>query len=127
MALHKPGKTSTFRVLDRPDLPVRKVAAGSNILVQGAVGAEMFLLKKGRAEIRVGAEEVEEIGPGDIFGEMALIDQSTRSATVTAVEDCEVIALNERQFVELIQDAPYFALDVMRALVERLRSMNRRL
>jgi hypothetical protein len=44
MAPHQPGKSSTFRVLDRPDLPVRKVAAGSNILVQGAVGAEMFLL-----------------------------------------------------------------------------------
>jgi CRP-like cAMP-binding protein len=126
MAFPEPSK-ATFRVLDRPDLPVRKVAAGRNILVQGAVGAEMFLLKKGRAEIRVGAEEVEEIGPGDIFGEMALIDQSTRSATVTAIEDCEVVALDERRFVELIQDAPYFALDVMRTLVERLRSMNRRL
>jgi CRP-like cAMP-binding protein len=127
MAPHPSGKGSTFRVLDRPDLPVRRITAGQNILVQGAVGAEMFLLKKGRAEIRVGAEEVEEIGPGDIFGEMALIDQSTRSATVTAVEDCEVVALDEHRFVELIQDAPYFALDVMRTLVERLRSMNRRL
>jgi CRP-like cAMP-binding protein len=126
MAPAKPDK-ATFRVLDRPDLPVRRIAAGSNILVQGAVGAEMFLLKKGRAEIRVGAEEVEELGPGDIFGEMALIDQSTRSATVVAVEDCEVIALNEHQFIELIEDAPYFALDVMRTLVQRLRSMNRRL
>jgi CRP-like cAMP-binding protein len=126
MAPATPGK-ATFRVLDRPDLPVRRIAAGQNILVQGAVGAEMFLLKKGKAEIRVGAEEIEEIGPGDIFGEMALIDQSTRSATVTAVEDCEVVALNERRFVELIEDAPYFALDVMRTLVERLRSMNRRL
>src|SRR6185312_11901965 len=126
MAPAKPGK-ATFRVLDRPDLPVRRIPAGRNILVQGAVGAEMFLLKKGKAEIRVGAEEVEEVGPGEIFGEMALIDQSTRSATVTAVEDCEVVALNEHQFVELIQDAPYFALDVMRALVGRLRSMNRRL
>lgn len=126
MAPPGPSK-ATFRVLDRPDLPVRRVPAGTNILVQGAVGAEMFLLRKGRAEIRVGHEDVEEIGPGDIFGEMALIDQSTRSATVTAIEDCEVIALNEQQFVALIQDAPYFALDVMRTLVERLRSMNRRL
>ena len=50
-----------------------------------------------------------------------------RDATVVAVEDCEVVALNEHQFIELIEDAPYFALDVMRTLVERLRSMNRRL
>jgi CRP-like cAMP-binding protein len=87
----------------------------------------MYLLKKGRAEVRVGSQDVEEIGPGEIFGEMALIDQSTRSATVIALEDCEIVALNEEKFVELIQDAPYFALDVMRALVGRLRAMNRRL
>jgi len=126
MAAGEPGK-ATFRVLDRPDLPVRWIAAGSSMVVQGAMGAEMYLLKKGRAEIRVGHQDVEEIGPGDIFGEMALIDQSTRSATVVAVEDCEIVALNEEKFVELIQDAPYFAIDVMRALVGRLRAMNRRL
>ncbi len=126
MPSREPGR-ATFRVLDRPDLPVRRIPAGSSMVVQGAMGAEMYLLKKGRAEVRVGSQDVEEIGPGEIFGEMALIDQSTRSATVVALEDCEIVALNEEKFVELIQDAPYFALDVMRALVGRLRAMNRRL
>ena len=116
-----------FRILDRPEVPVRKVAAGETIIVEGGVAQEMFLLRKGRAEIRVKNQPVEEVGPGGIFGEMALIDQSPRSATVVAVEDAEIIPINERLFVILVQDAPYFALDVMRTLVERIRAMNRRI
>ena len=116
-----------FRILDRPDVPVRKVAAGETIILEGGVAHEMFLLRKGRAEIRVKDQPIEEVGPGGIFGEMALIDQSPRSATVVALEDTEIIAINERLFVILVQDAPYFALDVMRTLVERIRAMNRRI
>jgi len=87
----------------------------------------MFLVRKGRAEIRVKDLPVEEVSAGGIFGEMALIDQSPRSATVVAREDTEIIPINERLFVILVQDAPYFALDVMRTLVERIRAMNRRI
>jgi CRP/FNR family cyclic AMP-dependent transcriptional regulator len=116
-----------FRILDRPDVPVRKVAAGETVIAEGGVAHEMFLLRKGRAEIRVKDQPVEEVGPGGIFGEMALIDQSTRSANVVAIEDSEVIPIDERLFVILVQDAPYFALDVMRTLVERIRAMNRRI
>jgi CRP-like cAMP-binding protein len=116
-----------FRILDRPDVPVRKVAAGETVIAEGGVAHEMFLLRKGRAEIRVKDHPVEEVGPGGIFGEMALIDQSTRSANVVAIEDSEIIPIDERLFVILVQDAPYFALDVMRTLVERIRAMNRRI
>ena len=116
-----------FGILDRSDVPVRKVAAGETIIREGGVANEMYLVRKGRAEIRVKDQPVEEVGPGGIFGEMALIDQSPRSATVVAREDTEIIAVNERLFVILVQDAPYFALDVMRTLVERIRAMNRRI
>ena len=116
-----------FRILDRPDVPVRKVAAAETIISEGGAAHEMFLLRKGRAEIRVKDHPVEVVGPGGIFGEMALIDQSPRSATVIATEDSEIIPIDERLFVILVQDAPYFALDVMRTLVERIRAMNRRM
>src|SRR6202011_1703944 len=75
-----------FKILDRADVPVRAIAAGGDILVEGTVGTEMFLLRKGRAQVRVNGETVEEVDAGGIFGEMALIDQSPRGATVTAVE-----------------------------------------
>ena len=58
---------------------------------------------------------------------MGLIDREPRSAAVVAKEDCEVIPIDERLFVILVQDAPYFALDVMRVLVARLRAMNKQL
>jgi CRP-like cAMP-binding protein len=116
-----------FRILDRPDVPIRKVAAGETIISEGSAAHEMFLLRKGRAEIRVKDHPVEEVEAGGIFGEMALIDQSARSATVVALEDSDIIPIDERLFVILVQDAPYFALDVMRTLVERIRAMNRRL
>ncbi len=116
-----------FKVLDRPDVPTRKYPGGATIVAQGGPATEMYLLRKGKAAIAVHGKVVEEIGPGGIFGEMALIDRSPRSASVMAVEDCEVVPIDERLFIILVQDAPYFALDVMRVLVERIRAMNKRL
>lgn len=119
-------KNSTnFRILDRPDVPVRKIAAGTVIIQKGAVAREMFLLKKGRVDILVHDRTVEEIGPGGIFGEMALIDHQPRAASVVARTDCDVVPIDERLFVSLVQDAPYFALDVMRILATRIRELDR--
>jgi CRP-like cAMP-binding protein len=114
-----------FRILDRPDVPIRKIAAGTVIIQKGAVAREMFLLKKGRVDILVHDRTVEEIGPGGIFGEMALIDHQPRAASVVARTDCDVVPIDERLFVSLVQDAPYFALDVMRILATRIRELDR--
>ena len=76
--------------------------------------------------IKVHGATVEEVGAGGMFGEMALIDHSPRSATVVAAADTELVPINERLFVILVQDTPFFALDVMRVLVERIRLMNQR-
>jgi CRP-like cAMP-binding protein len=113
-----------FNILDRPDVPVRTIASGGDIVVEGSVGTEMFLLRKGQAQVRVNGVAIQEIDAGGIFGEMALIDQSPRGATVTAVADCEVIPIDERLFIVLVQRSPYFGLEVMRTLVGRLRAMN---
>lgn len=126
MSLLKTRKLD-FKILDRPDVPIRKVTAGDTVIVEGGAPSEMFLVRKGKVKIEVRGKTVEEVGPGGIFGEMALIDQSPRTATATAVEESEVIPIDERLFVILVQDAPYFALDVMRTLVARLRAMNQRL
>lgn len=116
-----------FRILDRPDVPISKHAADATIFRKGDPGTEMFLVRKGRVAIRLDAETIEEIGPGGIFGEMALIDHEPRSASAIALEDTEIIPIDDRLFVILVQDAPYFALDVMRVLTDRIRRMNRRL
>jgi CRP-like cAMP-binding protein len=114
-----------FRILDRPDLPLRRHAAGDTIIQKGAVAREMFLIRKGRVDIVVKDTVVEEVGPGGIFGEMALIDHAPRAASVVARSDVEVIPVDEKLFVSLVQDSPYFALDVMRVLAVRIRLLDR--
>jgi CRP/FNR family transcriptional regulator, cyclic AMP receptor protein len=116
-----------FRILDRPDVPIASHAAGATIVKKGEPAHEMFLVRKGRIAIQIGSKTVEEVGPGGIFGEMALIDHAPRSASAVAIENCEIIPIDERLFVILVQDAPYFALDVMRVLADRIRNMNQRL
>ena len=116
-----------FKILDRPDVPVKSFAVGDTIVTKGEPAKEMFLLRKGGVAIQIDGKTVEEIAPGSIFGEMALIDHAPRSASAVATEDSEVIPIDERLFIILVQDAPYFALDVMRVLTDRIRRMNQRL
>jgi CRP/FNR family transcriptional regulator, cyclic AMP receptor protein len=59
-----------------------------------------------------------------IFGEMALIDNAPRSATAVAVSDAKLVSVSEKQFLFLISNTPYFALNVMRVMARRLRTAN---
>lgn len=115
-----------FKLFDRPDVPTRTYRAGENVLTEGEPAKEMFVVRSGKVAIKVHGAVVEEVEAGGMFGEMALIDHSPRSANVVAVEDSELVPINERLFVILVQDTPFFALDVMRVLVERIRLMNQR-
>ncbi|WP_421725907.1 Crp/Fnr family transcriptional regulator [Bauldia sp.] len=126
MSLFKTSPIS-FEMLDRSETPSRRYEAGETIVSTGDEAKEMFLVRSGRVEIRVGDKAIEEIGAHGIFGEMALIDHSKRSADAVATEPTEIIPVDERLFVVLVQDTPYFALDVMRVLAERLRAMNEKL
>ncbi len=116
-----------FRILDRPETPLATYAAGERILSKGDTANEMYLVRKGRVAIMVNDRTVEEIEAGGVFGEMAVIDHAPRSAAAIALEDTEVIPVNERLFLILVQEAPNFALDIMRVLTDRIRRMNQRL
>ncbi len=84
------------------------------------------MIKLGEVELRLGERVLRTLTTGDIFGEMALVDDSTRSASAIAVSDVEIVPISEKQFVNLIRETPSFALDVMRVLVQRLREETRR-
>lgn len=116
-----------FKLFDRPDVPTRSFKAGETVCTEGEPAKEMFVVRSGKVAIMVHGSVVEEVGPGGMFGEMALIDHSPRSATIVAAEETQLVPINERLFVVLVQDTPFFALDVMRVLVERIRLMNQRL
>lgn len=73
----------------------------------------------------VAGEVVEQSEPGALLGEMALIDDSPRTATVAASEASRLAKVDQQRFNFIIQQNPFFAKHVMRELVERLRRMNR--
>lgn len=91
------------------------------------MGYEFFVIRRGKIAIRLGNRTLNVLSDGEVFGEMALIDSAPRSASAIAETDAEIIPVSEKQFLFMISEAPYFALSIMRVLVERLRQANQAL
>jgi CRP-like cAMP-binding protein len=100
---------------------VQAVAAGTVICRKGDLGDVMYAIVEGYVEVATPNEVLNTLGPGEFFGEMALIDRSPRSATARAKTDCRLAILNEKQFLYMVQTYPLFALEMMRVLAVRLR------
>jgi CRP-like cAMP-binding protein len=81
----------------------------------------MYIVRSGTVEISVGNRLVETIRPNGMFGEMALVDGEPRSATARARDNCELAPIDRKLFVLMVDDAPHFALNVMRVMADRLR------
>lgn len=111
--------------LFRNEVDMEKYTAGKVIFEEGEPAKKMYVIKDGNVDIKVGDKTIMSIGPGDLLGEMALIDTSSRSATAVASTDSQLIPIDEKRFTFLVQQTPFFALHVMRILVERLRKMNK--
>jgi len=110
-----------FNMLANAGFPTKAFAPGEVVFAEGDKGDFMYVVRSGELEIVRDGIVAETLGPGGIFGEMALIDGSPRSATVRAKTDCEVAPINEKSFVFLVHETPYFAVAVMRTLADRLR------
>lgn len=111
-------------MLDDAGTAYRSYKAGEKIFVAEDEGDCMYVVRSGTVEIRYYGVVLDRIGRGGMFGEIAMIDGSTRSATAVAVEDCEVAPITRDGFLALVQRRPTFALDVMKALARRIRGMN---
>lgn len=103
------------------------VAAGTVIFEAGQPGDVMYVVIEGELDVVDGDRVLDTVGEGGIVGEMALIDKQPRSATAIARTDCRLAPVNERRFVFLVHQTPYFALEVMRVMADRLRRTNARL
>lgn len=101
------------------------VPAGKVLMRQGDPGREAFVIADGGARATVRGKRSVKMGPGDCFGEMALIHVAPRSATVTAESDMRLFVLGSRQFSELMAEVPSVRRQVMAALAERLRAAER--
>jgi CRP-like cAMP-binding protein len=100
--------------------------AGQVIFQQYDMGAEMYFVLAGEVELTIGSKVLEVIGPGEPFGEMALIDQAPRTATAIAKTSCKLVVVPEKRFLFMVQQAPEFALQIMKVMADRLRKMNAR-
>ena len=104
-----------------------KIPAGEKIFLEDDAGRAMYIVRSGRVDIITYGTVLENVGPGGIFGEMALIDDGPRSAAAIASVDTEVASIDKGMFVDLVRRHPEFALFVMRLLAVRLRRMNKSL
>lgn len=108
----------------------RRAARGEQVVRAGESADALLVLLTGRAKVTNFDEEGREIilawlGPGEFFGEMGLIDGSPRSASVVAVENCELLAIGKNEFQRCMQDNFQVALKLMQILVRRLREADR--
>ena len=94
---------------------------GQVVFNAGDPGDVMYAVIDGEIEIVVNDQVVDTTGAGGIVGEMAILDASPRSATVRTKTECKLVPINQKKFTYLVQQAPGFAIQVMRIMAERLR------
>jgi CRP-like cAMP-binding protein len=102
-------------IADEIDLPAGKV-----LIEEGDPGREFFVLIEGTADVERGGRKVATLGPGDFFGEIALIAKTPRNATITTTSPVRALVITERAFRQLLDHSPQIQNGVLRALAERI-------
>lgn len=113
-----------FDLLESGGFGLRTLKAGEKLFLAGEEGNEMYIVKSGKVHIVASGVVVEHVGPQGIFGEMAMIDGSPRSATAIAAEDTALAPVDRTTFLYMVKQNPEFALQVLQMLTARIRQMN---
>jgi CRP/FNR family transcriptional regulator, cyclic AMP receptor protein len=95
--------------------------AGKVLVQQGDIGLEFYLIVAGQATVTRNNRRTATIGPGDYFGELALLDRRPRSATVTAATEMELLILGQRQFNSILESIPSLSRKLLATMATRLR------
>lgn len=127
------GKVQLFQGLTKRQMETlaktfveRKYSAGQSIVTQGKGGEGFFVITSGKAEIvreRSDGEKVvvNQVGPGDFFGELALLDDGVRTATVTAQEDTVCLVLTSWDFISVLREDADMGVAILKELARRFR------
>ena len=102
------------------------VAGGDELVTESRVGRDFFLILDGDAVVRRNGRKVATLGPGNWFGELSLIDNQPRSATVVAVTDMKLLVLGQAEFGGLLETVPSMAAKLLRGIAFRLREADAR-
>jgi len=117
---NRPKPMTTFNILKR-EKEIRSIEAGQPIFTEGEPGAAMYAVVEGEVNIVLHGHVLETVGEGGIFGELALVDDQPRSASAIARTRCKVAVIDLRRFSVLVQQTPFFAVEVMQVMAARLR------
>jgi CRP-like cAMP-binding protein len=99
------------------------VPAGRVLCREGEAGSEAFVIASGEADVALKGKTLATLGPGEVVGEMAVIDHAPRSATVTAKTDLDLYVLEGREFWTMVSDNPLIARKLLKNLAQRLREV----
>jgi CRP-like cAMP-binding protein len=99
--------------------------AGHVLFRQGDPDDAMYVVQEGEVEIVVNGLVVERVGPGGMFGELAMIDQQPRSSEAVVSADAKLVPVNQTRFMLMVRQTPFFAVQVMKLLAHRLRATDR--
>ena len=99
----------------------RTFPAGSAVVSEGATGTGFFVITEGEADVEIRGQARARLGPGDYFGEMALIDEGVRSATITAGADLTCYGMTPWEFKPFVEEHPEVAWTLLQNLTRRLR------
>ncbi len=128
------SKVWIFTKLDRDDLErigksvvPRSFKKGIEIVKEGEQAVAFYVIVKGKVEIVKGTEVLNTLGPGDSFGEMALLDGFPRSVSVRAVEDTECLVMTRWDFTAELRASPSIALTMLPVMSKRIRDLEERL
>lgn len=102
------------------------VPAGRELVKQGTSGHEFYLILEGTAKVVKGGRKTATLGPGQYFGELALLDRGLRSASVVAEGDMRLLILGQREFLGLIDEVPAIAHKLLATMAGRLREADAR-
>jgi CRP-like cAMP-binding protein len=110
----------------------RSLASGETLFLKGDPGDALYAVRRGQIRIATGTDEgrrltLNLLGPGDVFGEVALLDGQPRTADATAVEATELFMVRRRDFLALLESQPQVAVRVIEFLCERIRWMSERM
>ena len=97
---------------------------GRQIMKEGHPGTTMYIVLEGRVTIAINNKIVEKLVPGGVFGEMALVDQSPRTASAIARTDCALLSMNRDSLIALVKSDPAIGMAMMRCVADRMRYMN---
>jgi len=93
---------------------------GEELTQEGRLGREFFIVVDGAVAVRRGGRKLADLGPGDWFGEIAILTHKPRTATVTATSPVSLLVISDRAFRQLVERSPRIALRVLRSVADRL-------